>query len=298
MNLDWFRTFAEVVERRSYSRAADALFITQPAVSQHIRNLERVFGVELRVRGVREFRTTDAGDRVYELSRRITNDVFQMREHLRPARTMSRQIVVGGGPTALIHYFPAVFREFWRQLPDVEIKTVMRADLLRNTEALLSGEVDLIVQIMRHIPKWLCRTPCFEDEFIAVVNPEHRLACATSVDPATLAQERIAVPPSPSESRQMFDAWFAAHGILDIHTIECDVFDQGRAIALAGAGVALITRVAVWDDLAANRLHEMKVEGFDLRRTIYLVWRPDPIPEVATMVRIVENLYGDNSAFS
>lgn len=298
LNLEWFRTYRAVVEAGSFSKAADTLFITQPAVSQHVRHLEQAFGVPLRVTGPRAFKATEGGEALYRLACRVTDDIVATKESLRRTQLGQQStIILGSGPTALCHYVPSLLRHFWARNPDIGIQPVTISGAPSITTTLYDGKIDVAIQTKTYIDASLVSVPCIHDQLIPVVSTGHCLAGKSVVSPLDLANNKLAVLPQIAESRQMLDAWFASKSVTVPDVIEMAGFDQIRALAVAGIAVGVISRYSVLQDLRVGRLVELHVEDLDLRRTIYAISRPDSRQEVQKFLAVVAESYQDESFF-
>ena len=299
MQLEALKVFCDLATLRSFSKAADALFVTQPAVSQHVKHLEDALGVSLRLVGTRAFKPTEAGEEVYRLACRLTEDVATTRESLRRQHLGQRSLVtIGSGPTALCHYLPSLLKYFWSTHPEIGVQPVTISGPSEITDMLIECKIDIAIQTSPYINEDLRAIPCINDTIIPVVAPTHPLANFTMVSPPMLAQEKLAVLPTRAESRRMVDNWFRDAQSQPQNLIELGNFDQIRSVAVAGLAVGFVSRYCVLPELRDKRLIEVNTTYRDLRRIIYAVTLPNPRTEVSNFLEVIGICYQNDTFFA
>jgi DNA-binding transcriptional LysR family regulator len=265
--------FCAVVERRSFSQAADRLGVTQPAVSLQVRALEKRLGTQLLDRSGRRVEPTEAGWRLYRGAQRM----LALEDQLVAEVSSSGDGVVAGdlvlgastGPAAVA--LPLVLGEFQRIHPDVRVfLTVSDTHSVVERVAARELELGIVGAARRH--RGVRFEPFFSDQVILACPPGHRFAGRTiGVDelrgaPLILMQEGAGV-------RQIVEDALRRRGVklrdLDVR-LELGLQESVRRAVEAGYGVTFISRTAVEADLAAGRLAEARVEGLDATREISL----------------------------
>jgi DNA-binding transcriptional LysR family regulator len=265
--------FCAVVERRSFSQAADRLGVTQPAVSLQVRALEKRLGTQLLDRSGRRVEPTEAGWRLYRGAQRM----LMLEDQLVAEVSASAQGAIAGdlvlgastGPAAVA--VPVVLGEFQRVYPDVRVfLTVSDTHTVVERVAARELELGIVGAARRH--RGVRFEPFFSDQVILVCPPGHPFTGRTiGLDelreaPLILMQEGAGV-------RQIVEDALRRQGVklrdLDVR-LELGLQESVRRAVEAGYGVTFISRTAVESDLAAGRLAEARVEGLDATREISL----------------------------
>jgi DNA-binding transcriptional LysR family regulator len=265
--------FCAVVERRSFSQAAERLGVTQPAVSLQVRALEKRLGAQLLDRSGRRVEPTEAGWRLYRGAQRMLALEDQLVADVSASGdgAVAGDLVLGAstGPAAVA--VPVVLGEFQRIHPDVRVfLTVSDTHSVVERVAARELELGIVGAARRH--RGVRFEPFFSDQVILACPPGHPFAGRTiGLDelreaPLILMQEGAGV-------RQIVEDALRRQGVklrdLDVR-LELGLQESVRRAVEAGYGVTFISRTAVESDLAAGRLAEARVEGLDATREISL----------------------------
>lgn len=265
--------FCAVVERRSFSQAAERLGVTQPAVSLQVRALEKRLGTQLLDRSGRRVEPTDAGWRLYRGARRI----LALEEQVVAGVTASSEgdlagdLVLGAstGPAAIA--VPVVLCEFQEQSPSVRVYLTV-SDTHSVVERVASRELELGIVGAARRHRGVRFEPFFSDEVILVCPPGHRFAGRT-VTLDQLRDEALVLMQEGAGVRQIVEDGLRRQGVrlrdLDVR-LELGLQESVRSAVAAGYGVTFISRTAVEPDLAAGTLAEARVEGLEASREISL----------------------------
>jgi len=266
--------FCAVVERRSFSQAAEQLGVTQPAVSLQIRSLEKRLGLQLLDRSGRRVEPTEAGQRLYRSAQRLLAMEEQLLAELgdEAEGELTGRLEIGAstgpGGTAL----PIVLCEFQARHPDIHVALSV-SDTQRVVEQVARRELELGVvgAVRRH--RGVVFEPFFRDEVVLAVPRGHRFANRTvpldelKGEPLVLMQEGAGV-------RQVIDDELRKAGVrlrdLDVR-LELGLQESARSAVVAGFGVTFISRSAIESDLAAGTVAIAQVEGLEPSREIALV---------------------------
>jgi DNA-binding transcriptional LysR family regulator len=266
--------FCAVVERKSFSQAAERLGVTQPAVSLQVRALEKRLGAQLLDRSGRRVEPTEAGLRLYRGAQRLLALEEQLVEEVagEGEGALSGELRLGAstGPAAIV--VPLLLCEFQRANPGVKVAlsvydTQSVVDLVAEREL----ELGIVGAARRH--RSVRFEPFFEDEVILACPPGHPFAGRTvSLD--ELRAEQLIVMQEGAGVRQIVEDELRASGTrlreLDVR-LELGLQESVRSAVQAGYGVAFISRSAVESELAAGSLTAARVEGLDAKREISLV---------------------------
>lgn len=220
MNLRWLETFRKVVELYSHTRAATILGISQPAVSQQLRNLEQYFGEQLVVTASRGVRITDAGQKVDQFAVQIETDLSRVRQDLADTAHGPEGLVrIARGPTALCHYIPHLLKQLWLEHLRISIRT---ATLVGQpmTDVIITGSADIAIQSGMHLDPRLAATPGMDDRIGLVCTPDHPLAHRDTVLPADLAGDTVGLISRRSETGRMAAEWLDEQNLTNVERVE------------------------------------------------------------------------------
>jgi DNA-binding transcriptional LysR family regulator len=265
--------FCAVVERRSFSQAAERLGVTQPAVSLQVRALEKRLGTQLLDRSGRRVEPTEAGWRLYRGAQRMLALEGQLVADVAASTggELAGDLVLGAstGPAAVA--VPVVLGEFQRQHPDVRVfLTVSDTHSVVERVAARELELGIVGAARRH--RGVRFEPFFSDEVILVCPPGHRFAGA-SVTLDQLREEQLILMQEGAGVRQVVEDALRRNGSrlrdFDVR-LELGLQESVRRAVEEGFGVTFISRTAVEADLAAGRLVEARVEGLEVTREISL----------------------------
>ncbi len=266
--------FCAVVERRSFSQAAERLGVTQPAVSLQVRALEKRLGTQLLDRSGRRVEPTEAGLRLYRGAQRLLSLEEQLLDELagEGEGELAGELQLGAstGPAAIV--VPLLLCEFQRAHPGVKISlTVSDTQSVVERVAARDLELGIVGAARRH--RAVRFEPFFDDEVILACPPGHPFAGRT-VTLEELRAESLIVMQEGAGVRQIVEDELRALGTrlrdLDVR-LELGLQESVRSAVQAGYGVTFISRSAVERELAAGTLTSARVEGLDAKREISLV---------------------------
>jgi len=266
--------FCTVVERKSFSQAAERLGVTQPAVSLQIRALEKRLGAQLLDRSGRRVEPTEAGLRLYRGAQRLLaleeQLVSEVAEEAGSELAGELRLGASTGPAAIV--VPLLLCEFQRAHPSVKIALSVH-DTQSVVELVADRELELGIVGAARRHRSVSFEPFFEDEVILVCPPGHRFGGRT-VSLEELRAEQLIVMQEGAGVRQIVEDELRAAGTrlreLDVR-LELGLQESVRSAVQAGYGVGFISRSAVESELAAGTLVAARVEGIDATREISLV---------------------------
>jgi DNA-binding transcriptional LysR family regulator len=265
--------FCAVVERKSFSQAAERLGVTQPAVSLQIRSLEQRLGRQLLDRSGRRVEPTEAGRRLYASAQRVLAAEEHLLEDLdaddEGAITGTLELGASTGPGGTV--VPLLLCEFQEQHPDVRVRlTVSDTQTVVDRVAERELELGIVGAGRRH--RGVAFEPFFRDEVVLACSVDHRFAGKTvSLD--DLKGEKLIVMQEGAGVRQVIEDELRKAGMrlrdLDVR-LELGLQESVRSAVLTGHGIAFISRLAIEADLAAGRITTARVRGLDPVREIFL----------------------------
>jgi DNA-binding transcriptional LysR family regulator len=262
--------FCAVVERKSFSQAAERLGVTQPAVSLQIRSLEQRLGRQLLDRSGRRVEPTEAGRRLYASAQRVLAAEEHLLEELdaddEGAITGTLELGASTGPGGTV--VPLLLCEFQEQHPDVGVRlTVSDTQTVVDRVAGRELELGIVGAGRRH--RGVAFEPFFSDEVVLACPADHRKT--VSLD--DLTGEKLIVMQDGAGVRQVIEDELRKAGMrlrdLDVR-LELGLQESVRSAVLAGHGIAFISRLAIEADLAAGRIATARVRGLDPVREIFL----------------------------
>jgi len=265
--------FCAVVERRSFSQAAERLGVTQPAVSLQIRALEKRLGAQLLDRSGRRVEPTEAGWRLYRGAQRMLALEEQLVSELAATAEgeIAGDLVLGAstGPAAIV--VSVLLGEFQREHPDVRVFLTV-SDTHTVIERVADRELELGIVGASRRHRGVRFERFFSDEVILACPPGHRFAGRT-VTLDELREETLILMQEGAGVRQIVEDALRRLGVrlrdLDVR-LELGLQESVRRAVEAGFGVTFISRTAVESELADGRLAEARVEGLDATREISL----------------------------
>ncbi len=265
--------FCAVVERRSFSQAAERLGVTQPAVSLQIRALEKRLGTQLLDRSGRRVEPTEAGWHLYRGAQRMLalEDQIVAGVAASTEGELGGELVIGAstGPAAIA--VPVALCEFQHENPDVRVfLTVSDTHSIVERVAARELELGIVGASRRH--RGVRFEPFFSDQVILACPPGHRFADRT-VTLDELRGESLILMQEGAGVRQIIEDGLRRQGVrlreLDVR-LELGLQESVRRAVEAGYGVTFISRTAVESDLAAGTLAEARVQGLEATREISL----------------------------
>ena len=274
MDTRQLHAFCEVVERRSFSQAAERLGVTQPAVSLQVRALEKRLGTQLLDRSGRRVEPTESGLKLYRAAQRLLaleeEIVADLAEEATGALGGTFEIGASTGPggvvlASLLCQFAELHEELHVSLYVFDTQTVVDRVADRTLELGVVGAAP------RH--RGVEYEPFIRDTVILVCPPGHPFAGRT-VTLDDLRDDRLLLMQEGAGVRQMLEEELRRSGkrLRELNArIELGLQESVANAVRAGHGVTFISRTSVENDLAAGTLVEARVEGLELEREIHLV---------------------------
>lgn len=263
--------FVELAGAGQATRAADALFISQPALTARIQSLERALGTTLFDRTRRGMVLTEAGHAFLPYAERSL-------AALRDGSELVAELVAGGAgalavgavPSVSAYVLPEVVARFSSAHPGIRLR-IRTAHTPEIVEAVSRGEIHL--GIVREVDDPRVRSePLYEDRLVLVVHPEHPFAGRTEVDAPSLATVRLMLFDRTSSYFELTTHLVRQAGVSPHDVVELDSIETAKRMVLRNLGVALLPEVAVSRELADGALVRVAAPGIgEVRRRIAIV---------------------------
>lgn len=271
MDIDQLRTFLAVLDHGSFSRAAEALQIGQSTVSFHVKALETAVGSRLLDRHGGKVRPTATGSVLRRYALRLVSLRDETLARLREEESgEAGRLTIAASTIPGEYLLPPVLAQFLAQHPRVEV-SVDISDSRVALARLVAHECDLALVGSRARDKRLVFTPFAEDEVILVARTDGA-AARSRLSTRELQSVRLIVREEGSGTREAIAPLLSRHASdrVDRATpVQAGSTEAVRRCALQGIGMALLSRRAVAEDLAAGRLRVVQTPGLPVRRSFY-----------------------------
>jgi DNA-binding transcriptional LysR family regulator len=268
------QVFQTVAREQSFSRAAEKLYRTQPAISISVRKLEEWVGQPLFVRGSGARRLTDAGTLLLEYAERMLNLREEIRKGMKELRELDRGEVSLGVNESSIHALLPGLDTFRQRHPGIHIRVhrVFSKDVPREV---LNHHLDF--GVISYLPeeRELTATEFYRDALALVVWPGHKLAKRREVDVSALGEETFVAHIVESPYRQRVIQLFAKHRVPLRMDIELPTIESIKRFVEMKKGVAIVPRMCVEREIARGDLCELRMRQMRIERRLYLIYRQD-----------------------
>lgn len=287
MNLRQLTVFCTVCEEMSFTKAARRLYMTQPAVSHVVAELEEETGCVLFDRISRRIDLTGAGRAFYEKAARIV-ELHEDLEKSAGALEFASPVRIGSSITIANFLLPGMMRRFSEAFPGIPAR--VEVDTARhNTEKLLENAIDVALIEGVISDNRLAAHPFSSFDIVAVRAPGYPLPA--SLTPQSLVRETLLLREQGSSVRDVLDSALMLHG-LAAEPVWTSVDSQTliRA-AKSGLGISILPEILVRDELASGALVRVGVRGLHLKNNNYTVYRRDKYlsPALRGFLKIAED---------
>ena len=273
MQIETFKVFCDLVETASFSRAATLNSITQSAVSQQIRALERRFHVSLIERGKKNFSVTQEGRAFLQASKEILHTFESLGDRIRELQN----IVAGELKIATIysiglHELPPFLKKFRTLYPDVDLRVDYRRSAQVYSEV-LAGQADLGLVAFPAKRTGLVIEDFWRDKLVLICHPDHPLAERRRVRLRDLEGEKFISFEPDLPTRKVIDRLLREQGVRIEHTMEFDNIETVKRAVEIENGISLVPQTSVADEARNGSLVAIEVESLDMWRPLGVMYR-------------------------
>ncbi|HEX4020028.1 MAG TPA: LysR family transcriptional regulator [Acidobacteriaceae bacterium] len=274
MDFEQLKAFLEVARSSSFSRAAEKLFRTQPAISAQIRTLETEIGARLFDRSGGRVKLTAGG----KLFLQYAEQALQSKRNIIRAvadleRTPRGDLVVSANEATCLYILPQVFAQFKEQYPRVAV-SIARNERAGTLEAVLSQEVDFgAVSVPVNNPR-LTVLPIHKDGMVVITPPAHPLLRQGKAKLEEISKYPLLLP-KQGRTRDTIDQLFFRHQLKADISMELDSSELLKRFVAVGVGVGFLARSNTVADCKAGLIGVVELVGACIERDLALVYRKD-----------------------
>ena len=274
-NFHQLRFFHTVARLGSFSRAAEALSVSQPAVSIQVRELERSLGSRLLHRSRRGLQLTDTGTTVFDYTQRIFGLADEMQQAVEDIRGLKGgRLTIGSSTTPGEYVLPWAIGEFQRRYPAIKVSLS-----ISNTRTIIARlnarELDLGMAGAPVAGEGLASFEYVSDEIAIIASPRNALSSRGRVRPQDLSGAKFIMREPGSATREAAEACLEEHGVAVTVAMELDSNEAIKRAVAADLGLGVTSKFGASPDVAAGLIRYLPVSGWDCRRPLTVFYRED-----------------------
>ncbi len=273
MDLGQVEAFVQVAQHRSFSKAAEALFLTQPSVTARIQSLERDLGEALFERNGRGVRLTEMGASFLPYARRALKALQEVRDALEGLRNLEiGTLKIGSALTVSTYVLPRVLKKYCGAYPGVEV-SVHTGRSEQVLQMVLQDDVHCALERTVHHPE-IVTVPLYEDDLVLVSAPQHRFARSGTASIEDVGREQLILFDKGSSYNALIQNVFRQNGVMPHMLMELDTIEATKKMVEEGLGIALLPKVSMQREVEIGTLRPIAVTNASLpRRQISLIYR-------------------------
>ncbi len=274
MDLDQLRTFLEIVRLKSFSKAAQTCFRTQPAISAQVRQLEQELGTALFERLGTKISLTTAGkifaeyaEQILDLRRRAQDSIHELE------RVPRGELVIAANEATCIYVLPKVFSEYMKNFPNVQL-SVERSYGSRVVEAVMDNLADFGITQLPIQERKVQVVEIHSDEIVLLLPAKHPLAGKRGVSARDLIGHALLMPKSGT-TRARLDVWLEPVESEIQISMELDSTEMIKRFVMAGLGLSFLAASNCREEVAARKLAAVPLAPEPMSRKVALIYRKD-----------------------
>ena len=277
MDLRQLETFIEVANSKSFSKAADKLYITQPTVTNHIQNLEKSLGTLLINRSGKNITLTDAGSLLYRYAINIVNSCEMAKFDLASFKgQIQGHIPIYSSSVPRKYILPKIINDFLKEYPDVSF-TLLDKDSKNVTESILDGDTDFGIVGAKYKSPNLNYINLVEDKLLVITpnNENFTKANFSDVRLEDVLNEKMILREKGSGTRGLFERKLIEKNVdlENIKVVACiEDTETIKELVSLGAGISFISEKAIDRDLELNKYKVYNVKNCNFSRKFYFVY--------------------------
>lgn len=270
MKLHLLRIFTAVADQMSFSKAAETLYVSQPAVSKAVRELENQVGQPLFERGAGKLSLTEAGALLAERGRAILAIERTAEEDLQALRGLQHGVLrIGASTTIATYLLPPVIATFLRNYPGIDLRLTI-LNTLSIVKLLLDYEIDVALVEGPVVDERIRSEAWRADEMVVIAAPDHPFVLQAGhegIPISLLAEEVILVREPGSGTREVAEQALAERGVRAKRTVQLGSTEAIKQAVAAGLGLAIVSKATIPDEVALHKLTTLRVQDLAIERT-------------------------------
>jgi DNA-binding transcriptional LysR family regulator len=275
MNLNQLKIFYMAAKHGSLSAAAEAMCITQPAVTKGIQRLQEHYEIKLFNRFGKKMALTDAGEALYGIAESIFEMEQQAEEGLRDFQQRKRGFIrILSSESFGSYYLPSIINRFSKAHPRIRISVdLLPTEQVVEKTAALGNDLGFISYPIPH--KKLFMREILEDSYQIIVPPGHPFALKTVIEPEDLTGQSLIVHEQGSAPRKSTEEFARKHNITLTIPLELSNNEAMKTAVEEGVGIAVITRRVVSKEIERGQLRAIPLSDPAMTRKFYLIHHKD-----------------------
>ncbi|MEO1889105.1 MAG: LysR substrate-binding domain-containing protein [Cycloclasticus sp.] len=295
MNLRDLKYIVAVAELKSFVKAAERCFVSQPTLSMQIKKLEGTLGVKIFERNNKRVLITEVGKSIISKAKSILHDVKDIEELAHNAQQpFAGNFRLGAFPTLAAYILPDLVPLIKDKLPDLRLILIEeKTDTL--IRQLKDGEIDAVLLAAPVKDDFLASTVLFDDAFKLAVSSQHRLSNKTTVTPADIINEPLLLLDEGHCLRDQALQFCQLNGAKEEQNVRATSLETLRQMVRANTGITFMPNLAIRDNDSDGNIQYIPFENPQPKRTIRLVWRKTN-PKIQLMnllTELLQNFYVD-----
>ncbi len=291
MHIENFKIFSDLVESQSFSRAAKLNGVTQSAVSQQLRAMEKHFAVLIVDRSQKQFRLTREGQKLYDSAKEILHRYEKLVSDLQEMKkVISGTIHISTIYSIGLHELPPYITKFLKEYPSVNVRVEYRRSNLVY-EDILHNSVDLGLIAFPTKMRQLDIIPFLEDQLVMICNPDHPLGKKKSVEIADLGEEKFIGFDQDIPTRKATDQMFRDRKIDLMPVMEFDNIETVKRAVEINAGISIVPSATVKQEMKQGLLKAITIKGSEITRPLAIIHRKGRVLTPA-MKKFISTLTG------
>ena len=270
MTIRHLHIFVAVADCGKMRAAAERLHISQPSVSQAVRELESYYNIKLFERLSQRIYITETGKKLLPYARHII-DSFETMEGFINDTSAGNVIRVGGSVSVGTRLLPPMIKSLENEVPDVDVCVIV------DNTAAIEGKIqrsELDIAVVEGIVRSdeLVKKDIYDDELVLVVGPEHELFNHPGIKLKELTKHALISRESGSVERNQFEQFLLEHDIKMKNKWSCSNTETIKKAVLNGEGIAILSRMVIEKEIAAGEVRVLNVENTRMKRKIKLIY--------------------------
>lgn len=282
LTLRQLQVFASVARHLNHSRAAEELYLSQPAISMQIKQLEQNVGLPLFEQVSKQLHLTDAGNEMLHYSLKITQQLEEMDEVFSAMKGLEHGHLNISVVSTANYFMPKLLAKFIQAHPKIKV-TLSVANRDTVIKQLASNSADLAIMGQPPEGTEMLAETFMQNPLVVIASPAHPLAQKKHIQPGELANETFLLREQGSGTRGVVERFFASHDLALPSHMAMDTNEAIKQSVQAGIGIGIISRHGIELELETNRLVVLDVEEFPIVRNWHIVYRKDKRLSIAAL---------------